>query len=349
MRVESIQQQSLRVNGKQSQPESASLAVPAAKAPQEFGILNKVILYPKGHTAPDPQAGSWQSSDDRKMMAHAPTSYLTRFGLRERPFALAPDPAFLVWSAEHRGAHAMLDYGLGVRAPITLLTGEIGAGKTTLLHHLIDTLDEDITTGMISNARPGVNDILRRVCAALAIAVPQGADSSDQFAAIQDFLLAEHRAGRRVLLIIDEAQNLTRDALEDLRMLTNINAGRDEVLQLLIAGQPELRATVRQPGLVQFAQRVAASYHLPRLDLPATAEYIATRLKLAGGQPGVFSRQAAATVHAATQGTPRLINQLCDLALTYAYAQDQTMVTRATVEQVLADGVFFGIGGPDPA
>ena len=231
------------------------------------------------------------------------STYLEHFGLRDRPFALTPDPAFLVWSPEHRGAHAMLDYGLSARAPITLLTGEIGAGKTTLLHHLIDTLDTDITVGLISNARPGVNDIMRRVCAALGVAVPAGADSSDQFAAIQDFLLAEHRAGRRVLLIIDEAQNLTRDALEDLRMLTNINAGRDEVLQLLLAGQPELLATVRRPDLVQFAQRVAASYHLPRLDLAATAEYIATRLKIAGGQPGVFSRQAAA-VHAA-RPTPR--------------------------------------------
>lgn len=280
-------------------------------------------------------------------MTQAPSSYLTHFGLRDRPFALTPDPAFLVWSPEHRGAHAMLDYGLAARAPITLLTGEIGAGKTTLLHHLIDTLDPGITVGLISNARPGVNDILRRVAATLGVGAQAGSDSADQFAAIQDFLLTEHRAGRRVLLIIDEAQNLTRDALEDLRMLTNINAGRDEVLQLLLAGQPELRATVRRPDLVQFAQRVAASYHLPKLDLGATAEYIATRLKIAGGQPGVFSRQAAAAVHAATGGTPRLINQLCDLSLTYAFAQKATMVTRATVDQVLADGVFFGIGA-DP-
>lgn len=281
-------------------------------------------------------------------MSAAPTSYLDHFGLRERPFALTPDPAFLVWSPEHRGAHAMLDYGLSARAPITLLTGEIGAGKTTLIHHLIDTLAPEITVGLISNARPGVNDILRRVGAALGVTTVPGADSADQFAAIQDFLLTEHRAGRRVLLIIDEAQNLTRDALEDLRMLTNINAGRDEVLQLLLAGQPELRAMVRRPDLVQFAQRVAASYHLPKLDLAAAADYIATRLRIAGGQPGVFSRQAAAAVHAASGGTPRLMNQLCDLALTYAYAQKQPMVTRATVEQVLGDGVFFGIAAESP-
>jgi len=114
----------------------------------------------------------------------APSTYLSHFGLRDRPFALTPDPAFLVWSPEHRGAHAMLDYGLTARAPITLLTGEIGAGKTTLIHHLIDTLDPELTVGLISNARPGVNDILRRVAAALGVATAAGSDSADQFAAI---------------------------------------------------------------------------------------------------------------------------------------------------------------------
>lgn len=278
-------------------------------------------------------------------MAQALNYYLQHFGLRERPFALAPDPEYLFWSPEHRGAYAMLDYGLSTRAPITLLTGEIGAGKTTLLHHFIDSLGEGVTIGMISNARPGVNDVLRRVCAALGLSVPAGGDSADVFGVVQDFLLAEHAKGNRVLLVIDEAQNLNRDALEDLRMLTNINAGRDEVLQLLLVGQPELRAMVRRPDLVQFAQRVSASYHLPRLDAASTAGYIASRVRQAGGNPAIFSRQAAEEIHRATGGVPRLINQLCDLALTYAFAEKQPMVKRDTVAQVLADGVFFGAGG----
>ncbi|MCA0204351.1 MAG: AAA family ATPase [Proteobacteria bacterium] len=281
-------------------------------------------------------------------MAQALNYYLDHFGLRERPFALAPDPEFLFWSPEHRGAYAMLDYGLSTRAPITLLTGEIGAGKTTLLHHFIDSLGEGVTIGMISNARPGVNDVLRRVCAALGLTVPPGSDSADIFAVVQEFLLGEHRRGNRVLLVIDEAQNLNRDALEDLRMLTNINAGRDEVLQLLLVGQPELRAVVRRPDLVQFAQRVSASYHLPRLDAASTAGYIASRVRQAGGNPNIFSRQAAELIHEATGGVPRLINQLCDLALTYAYAAQASMVKRDTVAQVLADGVFFGAGEAGP-
>lgn len=275
-------------------------------------------------------------------MAQPLNYYLEHFGLRERPFALAPDPEYLFWSPEHRGAYAMLDYGLTTRAPITLLTGEIGAGKTTLLHHFIDSMDGSVTIGMISNARPGVNDVLRRVCAALGLDLPQGGDSADLFAVIQDFLLQQHAAGQRVLLVIDEAQNLNRDALEDLRMLTNINAGRDEVLQLLLVGQPELRAMVRRPDLVQFAQRVAASYHLPRLDVTSTAGYIAARVRHAGGNPAIFSRQAAELIHQATGGVPRLVNQLCDLALTYAFAANLPMVKRETVAQVLADGVFFG-------
>ncbi|HPD93338.1 MAG: AAA family ATPase [Rhodobacter sp.] len=279
-------------------------------------------------------------------MAQALNYYLDHFGLRERPFALAPDPEFLFWSPEHRGAYAMLDYGLSTRAPITLLTGEIGAGKTTLLHHFIDTMDDAVTIGMISNARPGVNDVLRRVCAALGLDVPAGGDSADLFAVIQTFLLDEHRKGNRVLLVIDEAQNLNRDALEDLRMLTNINAGRDEVLQLLLVGQPELRAMVRRADLIQFAQRVAASYHLPKLDAAATGGYIASRIRQAGGNPNIFSRQAADLVHQATGGVPRLINQLCDLALTYAFAEGATMVKRETVACVLRDGVFFGVSDP---
>lgn len=284
-------------------------------------------------------------------MARALSYYLEHFGLRERPFALTPDPEFLYWSAEHRGAYAILEYGFNIRAPITLLTGEIGAGKTTLLHHFIAGLDDTVSVVLISNPRPGINDILRRVCATLGLDVPAGADVSDLFGQVQDFLLAEHREGRRVLLVIDEAQNLDRDALEDLRMLTNINAGKEEVLQLLLVGQPELRATIRRPDLVQFAQRVAASYHIPRLDLAEVGGYIAYRLKAAGGEPGVFSRQAAEAVHRATGGIPRLINQLCDLALTYAYAAGETRVRREIVERVLADGVFFAAGtaGPDAA
>jgi len=272
------------------------------------------------------------------------TTYMEHFGLRERPFSLAPDPEFIHWSDVHRSAYAMLEYGLTTRSPITLLTGDIGAGKTTLMHHFIDGLGEDVVAALISNARVGRSGILGSVCATLELAAPQGADADELFTLLQQSLLEEYRRGRRVLLFIDEAQNLGAEALEDLRMLTNINAGREEVLQLFLAGQPELRDLILQPDMEQFAQRVAASYHLPKLGPDAIAGYIATRLRAAGGQPGIFSRQAAELVHEATGGTPRLVNQLCDLALTYAFARGDTMVRRAAVQQVLDDGVFFAAG-----
>lgn len=282
-------------------------------------------------------------------MTSPASSYLEHFGLRERPFALAPDPEFIHWSDAHRSAYAMLEYGLTTRAPITLLTGEIGGGKTTLIHHFIDSLGDDVVAALISNARVGKSGILGSVCATLELAAPPGSEAEDLFTLLQQALLDEYRKGRRVLLFIDEAQNLDREALEDLRMLTNINAGREEVLQLFLSGQPELRSVILQPEMEQFAQRVAASYHLERLPEEAIGGYIAKRLRQAGGEPGIFSRQAAELVHSATGGTPRLINQLCDLSLTYAFANDDPMVRRSTVQQVLDDGVFFAAGLRRPA
>ncbi len=279
---------------------------------------------------------------------NTPDIYTDHFGLSQRPFSLVPDPEFLFWSRAHRAAWAMLEYGLMSHAPITLLTGEIGAGKTTLLHHFLAGLEDDVTVGLVSNARPGTRDMLRWVLPALSVQLDRDADEGARLEAFQDFLIAEYGAGRRVLLVIDEAQNLDRAALEDLRMLTNINANKDELLQIFLVGQPELRDIVRQPDLVQFAQRVAANYHIPAMDRDAVLSYIAHRLRKAGGTPGIFSRQAAEAVHHASGGIPRLVNQLCDLAMTYAFAAGQTQVRAATVQQVLEDGAFFA-GGRDPA
>lgn len=279
----------------------------------------------------------------------APTQdiYLEHFGLSQRPFSLVPDPEFLFWSRAHRGAYAMLEYGLVTRAPITLLTGEIGVGKTTLLHHFLNGLGEDISVGFIANARPGTRDLLRWVMPALGLEAPAGDSDVVLFDRFQHYLIAEYGEGRRVLLAIDEAQNLSRSALEELRMLTNINANKDELLQLVLVGQPELRDTVRRADMTQFAQRVAANYHIPAMDAPTVLGYVAHRLTVAGGKPDLFSRQAADLVQEATSGVPRLVNQLCDLAMTYAFSAGHRRVRRATVLQVLDDGVFFA-GGLHP-
>lgn len=270
--------------------------------------------------------------------------YTTHFGLTERPFSLVPDPDFLFWSPPHKRAFAMLEYGILTRAPVTLITGEVGAGKTTLLHHLLKSVGEDVRIGMIANAHGDRGELLRWVLLALAEPAPAEASYVELFSQFQTFLISEYATGRRVILIFDEAQNLSRESLEELRMFTNINANKDELLQLVLVGQPELRDTIRRPDLTQFAQRVAASFHLPAMDAAMVGTYINHRLTVAGASHSVFSPSATRLVHQATGGVPRLINQLCDLSMVYAYAKGQQRVLRLTVQQVLDDGVFFGGG-----
>ena len=273
-------------------------------------------------------------------MARNFSSYLEHFGFAQRPFSLTPDPEFLFWSDAARGAYAMLQYGLATRSPITMLTGEIGAGKTVLLQHFIEEAEDDdsLSIALVTNTRPNTREILQWLLPELT-----KADLSDEgkFLKVQEFLIQEYNEGRRVLLVIDEAQNLSPEALEELRMLTNINLGKEEVLQLFLIGQPELRDHVRRPDLVQFAQRVAANYHLPYMKPETVGQYIAHRLSVAGGKPSLFSKQAAMLIYEATGGVPRLINQLCDMSLTYAYAQGDQVVKQATVQSVLDDGIFF--------
>ena len=272
--------------------------------------------------------------------------YTAHFGLRERPFSLVPDPDFLYWSLPHRRAFAMLEYGLVSRAPVTLITGEIGAGKTTLLHQLLRALGPEVRVGLIANAHGDRGELLRWVLHALAQPVPPGSSYVDLFGLFQTFLIAEYAAGRRVVLIFDEAQNLSRESLEELRMFTNINSGKDELLQLILVGQPELRDTIRRPDLVQFAQRVTSNFHLPAMDAPTVRGYVQHRLAVAGADRPIFTEPALDRIHAATRGVPRLVNQLCDMAMVYAFARQEDMIDIATIDQVIADGVFFA-GGAD--
>lgn len=274
--------------------------------------------------------------------------YTAHFGLTERPFSLVPDPGFLFWSDTHARAFSMLEYGILTRAPITLITGEVGAGKTTLIHQLIGQRRDDVTIGLVANAHGDRAELLRWVLLALGQPVEPNQHYVDMYGQFQSYLVSEYAAGRRVVLIFDEAQNLTRDVLEELRMFTNINAGKDELLQLIIVGQPELRDVVMRPDLKQFAQRVAASFHLPEMEAPGVAQYITHRLAVAGRTEPIFDTEAMAAIYEATRGVPRLINQLCDLALVYAFTMDRQDVDRIIIKQILQDGVFFGGGQDSP-
>lgn len=281
---------------------------------------------------------------DQRVMGSTLDIYTAHFGLSERPFSLVPDPDFLFWSDQHRRAFSMLEYGILTRAPITLITGEVGAGKTTLLHHLLKSVDEDVQIAMISNAHQDRGELIRWTLIALDQPVDPNAAYVDLFAQFQQYLIAEYARGRRVILIFDEAQNLSREALEELRMFTNINSNKDELLQLVLVGQPELRDLVLRPDLRQFAQRVAASFHLPSMDADMVRDYINHRLTVAGSTRNIFQAPACELIHEATGGVPRLVNQLCDLSMVYTFTRGVQNVSRSIVAQVLADGVFFGGG-----
>lgn len=274
-------------------------------------------------------------------MAQSPF-YLDYFGLHERPFTLVPDPDFLYWSPQHRRGYSVLEFGVLSQAPITLLTGEIGSGKTTLLQKLLSQLDDSVTVGLISNAQGNRGELLQWVLNALAVPIDPNTTYVQRFQKLQDFLVEEYARGKRVVLIFDEAQNISREGLEELRMLTNINANKDELVQLILVGQPELRDMVRHPSMNQLAQRVSASFHLQRMNAETTQAYISHRMKAAGGSGDEFSPEACNLVYQTTGGVPRLVNQLCDFALLYCWSEEAgNTITKQMVQSVIDDGVFF--------
>lgn len=267
--------------------------------------------------------------------------YSTHFGFRERPFSLSPDPEFLFWSKAHARAMAVLEYGLVTRAPLTVVTGEVGTGKTTLIQALLQKLDDEVTLGLISNAQGDRGDLLRWVMNALEVPLPAERDYVSLFQHFQNFVIEEYAAGRHVVLVIDEAQNLGAEMLEELRMLTNINSGKDELLQIILTGQPELRQLITRPELRQFAQRVTATYHINPFDLRDTRAYIHHRLELVGGLGDEITPSAVRRIYEESEGIPRIINKLCDLALVYAASADQKKVSLPTIRELYKDGLIL--------
>lgn len=267
--------------------------------------------------------------------------YSEHFGFSERPFTLLPDPDFLYWSRAHTRAYTVLEYGLMTHAPLTVLTGEVGTGKTTLIQALLRRTEEEMTVGLISNAQGGRGDLLRWVLNALNIPSHPSGDYVELFQQLQDFVIAEYAEGRHVVLIIDEAQNLTAEVLEELRMLTNINSGKDELLQMILLGQPELREMITRPELRQFAQRVTATYHLDPMDFETTLSYVNHRILHVGGTGAEITEQAVAMVHEISAGVPRMINKICDLAFVYTAAAGEVTVSSETVKEVARDQLIL--------
>jgi len=262
--------------------------------------------------------------------------YTEHFGLNFKPFNLVPDPKFLYLSPVHKKALTMLEYGLMSQAGFTVVTGEIGAGKTTLIRSLLKKLDDEYLIGLINNTSESFGELMEWVLDALEI--PSSAtDNAGRYRDYVDFVIEQHAKGKKIVLIVDEAQNLSVKALEELRLLSNVNIDADIFMQLVLTGQPELSDKLNLPELEQFAQRIGVEYHLKALSYPETQKYIEHRMEIAGADHKIFTNEACAAIFCYSEGVPRRINNLCDFALVYAFADDSKEVNVNTVIDMIKD------------
>lgn len=277
--------------------------------------------------------------------------YQAHYGFHEKPFSLLPDPSFLYLSDKHRMALALLQYGLSSQAGFTAITGGIGTGKTTLIRHLLNNMEQDVSVGLISNTHRSFGDLLQWILLAYNLE-HAGKTKVEMYQTFVDFMIREYARNRRTVLIVDEAQNMEADTLEELRMLSNVNADKDQVLQVILVGQQQLRDNLRRPDLIQFAQRIAVDYHLTALAAEDTMAYIRHRITVAGGDADLFTDAACAAVHHYSSGVPRLVNLLCDLALVYGYAERRKQIDVDLIEDVAREkqaGGIFPAPEPPPA
>ncbi|MBJ7311760.1 AAA family ATPase [Rugamonas sp. CCM 8940] len=280
--------------------------------------------------------------------------YTQFFNLKQSPFSIAPDPRYLFMSERHREALAHLLYGVGGGGGFVLLTGEIGAGKTTVCRCFMEQIPDNCKLGYIFNPKLSVEELLLSVCDEFRIELaPQGAGAvsvKTYVDAINRYLLASHAQACNNVLIIDEAQNLSADVLEQLRLLTNLETSERKLLQIILIGQPELRAMLARPELEQLAQRVIARYHLGSLSTAETGSYVEHRLAVAGASSAAapLPRRLMPLLHQLSKGVPRRINLLCDRALLGAYVENQPQVTRGILRKAAAE-VFAGERAAKPA
>lgn len=268
--------------------------------------------------------------------------YESFYNFREKPFSLLPDPSFLYLGKKHSLALSMLQYGLANQAGITVITGEIGCGKTTLIRHILSQMEKDITVGLITNTHRTFGELLQWVLLAFDLEYREK-EQVERYQTFVDFVISEYAQNRYTVLIVDEAQNMDRETIEELRMLSNINADKHQVLQLVLVGQPELRTTLRRHDLRQFAQRISVDYHLEALDAAETREYVRHRIELAGGLQSIFLPESFELIYRYSKGIPRSINILCDTALVYAFGQRRRRVTAALLREVVSDKARCGL------
>ena len=265
--------------------------------------------------------------------------YTSFFGLTEKPFAITPDPRYLYLSERHAEALAHLAYGIAEAGGFIQLTGEVGTGKTTVLRSLLQQLPPHCDVALILNPRVTPAEFLQCICDELHVQMPAAAAGSVKSLVdlLTHFLLDAHGRSRRVVLMVDEAQNLSTDVLEQVRLLTNLETATQKLLQILLIGQPELRAVLAQPELRQLAQRVTGRYHLEALKRPETIAYVRHRLRVAGATRDVFTSGALRELHRLSRGVPRIINVIADRALLGAYTREEHLVTSHFVRRAASE------------
>ena len=260
--------------------------------------------------------------------------YTDFYGLSEKPFSLLPDPDYLYLGSKHERALTLLRSSLESQTGFSIICGDAGTGKTTLIHHLLNELDGTTTVGLISNPHPSFGELLHWVLSAFNLDCKQ-LSQTQMHEQLVNFLIDQHTQRHHTVLIVDEAQNINATTLEELRMLTNINADKHQVLQVILVGQPELKETLGKPELAQFVQHIVVEYHLEPLDQDETRAYIHHRMKVAGSTGEVFTDAACKAIHHYSDGTPLVINLLCDMALVYGFTGQADSLDKEMIDDMV--------------
>ncbi|MBN2654292.1 MAG: AAA family ATPase [Nitrospirae bacterium] len=263
--------------------------------------------------------------------------YLDFFGLKCKPFELVPDPEFLLMSRGHKRALTHLNYGIVENSGFILVTGEVGTGKTTLIRSMMKKLADDIKLARVNNTRVTSEQLISMINEDFGLDI-KGKPKTEMLSDLTDFLIVQYASGGRSMLIIDEAQNLSADLLEEIRLLSNLETDKSKLLQIILVGQPELLKTLGRPELRQLRQRISISCQINPISKEETEEYILHRLEVAGNRTAVeFSGSSIESIHAFSRGVPRLINIACDFLLLSAFADDSRVITEELVKDVLGE------------
>ena len=268
--------------------------------------------------------------------------YENFYGLKEKPFQITPNPKYLYLSPVHESALTYLEYGLMENVGFILLTGDIGTGKTTLVRYLLDQFGSEKEIAVIFNTNITPDELLCLILQSFDLK-PKDGNKTKNLEIFHEFLIDRYSKNKQVLLIIDEAQNLSDEVLEEVRMFSNLQSDDQNLLQIMLVGQPELKNRLQQPGHNPFAQRIAVNFFLSGLTDKETQSYIAYRLEKVGGNPDIFSPEAIKLIYQTSRGIPRTINLLCDTALVYGFGYELETIDFPVIEQVIRDKGGMGI------